>query len=106
MCQKRQETAYIHISGVHTLLFPWKEREIPLVTGVNIDDWWGAPGKVLKQAECLWSSGGRQCIVGVFGFDWINPEPERKVESVRLRLEDAAVVALCAMAGEKAGEGK
>lgn len=83
-----------------------KEREIPLVTGVNIDDWWGAPGKVLKQAECLWSSGGRQCIVGVFGFDWINPEPERKVESVRLRLEDAAVVALCAMAGEKAGEGK
>lgn len=83
-----------------------KEREIPLVTGVNIDDWWGAPGKVLKQAECLWSSGGSQCIVGVFGFDWINPEPERKVESVRLRLEDAAVVALCAMAGEKAGEGK
>ena len=80
-----------------------KEREIPLVTGENIDDWWGAPGKVLKRAECLWSSGGGQSIVGVFGFDWINPEPERKVDSVRLRIDDAAVVALCGMAGEKAG---
>lgn len=77
------------------------EREIPLVVGENIGDWWGAPGQALKNAECLWSSAGAQSIVGVFGFDWNNPEPERSIASIRLRVEHPSIVALCGMVGNK-----
>ena len=77
------------------------EREIPLVVGENIGDWWGAPGQKLKNAECLWSSAGTRSIVGVFGFDWDNPEPERSIASIRLRVEHPSIVALCGMVGNK-----
>ena len=82
------------------------EQTVPLITGDNIEDWWGASGKRLKHAECLWSAAGKQSTIGVFGFDWKNPQPNRPIESIRIRAEAPAVIALCGIAGEKTAGAK
>lgn len=79
-----------------------KEVEIPLVIGKNIHGWWGAPGKVLSEGECLWSSQGNYSMIGVFGWDWINPEPGKVIESIRIKAEGSAVIGLFGISGESA----
>lgn len=77
-----------------------KEVGIPLVIGKNIHGWWGAPGKILSEGECLWSSQGNYSMIGIFGWDWINPEPELEIESVRIKADAPVVIGLFGISGE------
>jgi hypothetical protein len=78
-----------------------KTLEIPLTTGVEIADWWNAPGKNPTKAQCVWSSKNGSSIVGAFAYSWKNPHPEDEIKSITVESSGKTVVGLLAASGEK-----
>ncbi len=73
---------------------------IPLIAGENIGDWWN-PNTPKKNADCVWSSMNRSGVVGVYLFEWKNPNPEDPVKNIVLKIHSNAAVGLIGLTGEK-----
>ena len=75
--------------------------ELPLESGINIGDWWGAASLKLKQAESVWTANNGESVVGLYAFSWDNPKGDVPIKSIILRGEGNAVTALVAVTGER-----
>ncbi len=76
-------------------------RTIPLIPGDNIDDWWGAPSKRLKNAASVWNTSNGGNMVGVYLYTWKNPRPGTPVESILVKSYGNAMIGLLGLTGEK-----
>lgn len=107
--RKLRRLVFLHTSawtqagetGRYTITYAsGRTATIPIETGTNIADWWGAPGKDLKQAECVWSASNGSSMIGAFAFAWQNPHPNDTIRSVRLQSTGKTVIGLLALTGE------
>ena len=66
----------------------------------NIDDWW-APGDLEDAKLAFVRENPLQGNVGVWVFEWENPKPNMKIESITVKSNSVAVPILIAISGEK-----
>ncbi|MCE5199017.1 MAG: glycoside hydrolase family 2 TIM barrel-domain containing protein [Armatimonadota bacterium] len=56
--------------------------DVPLISPVNIADWWYSTEAPLRQAKVAWSGYNGNGQVSVLDFTWDNPDPTAYIESV------------------------
>lgn len=88
-------------AGSYTVTYAsGKTVEIPIVSTVNISDWWSAPNNIVSAAQCVWSGQNGRSVVGVYVFMWRNPEPGDAIKTIQLSARKDAVIGLIAVTGE------
>ncbi len=56
------------------------DERIPLISGKNISDWWGA--RDIPEATVVWRQLNGLSPVGLYMYVWKNPSPEIPIESI------------------------
>ena len=78
-----------------------KQTAVPIIAGDNIGDWWNAASKRFPQADCAWSAMNKSGVVGIYLFEWKNPDPNDPIRNIVLKGRNSAVVGLIGLTGEK-----
>ena len=65
---------------VHYATVQEVHETIPLVTGVNIGDWWNP--REMPEAPIGWKNVNELASVGLFLYEWKNPHPETPIRSI------------------------